>query len=194
MKMVRFLCFATLAASAPSLHGAGGSVDDESNARNKLPSAEEIAAARPTTPPPTPPPAGVPDSAPLIEHLKLLREFLDLPPGKLENIRKTIAVIEGMDESERARLRASLKRIQLDLENTGETIGDLASELTTAEKKAFKRYWLSLPPPRRKSIEGELASLSPSEQTEALRRHISLFTRREAHLLEAFRAKSAAEQ
>ena len=180
---ISMVFLATSSASAPTAEAA--------TPPPNLPTSEELAAARPKTPPPTPPPSETPDSAPLMEHLKLLSEFLELSPEKLENIRKTILVIEGLDEAERTRLRENLKRAQLDLENTGDKIGDLAAELSPPEVKTFKRYWLSLAPPQRKTIEVELAGLDKEGKAEALRQHITAFAKQEARWLKAFRSKSS---
>lgn len=155
-----------------------------------FPPFEEIAAARPTSPPPTPAPSEPPDSAPLMEHLKLLSEFLELPPEKLENIRKTILVIESLNEEERARLRKKLERVQLDLVNTGDQIGALTADLSPIESKTFKRYWLSLPEPKRTAIEAELTGLDSQKKTEKLREHIKAFSEREARLIETFQSPS----
>jgi tRNA isopentenyl-2-thiomethyl-A-37 hydroxylase MiaE len=154
-----------------------------------LPLPEEIIESKPTAPPPTPPPTQIPDSGPLLERLRLLNEFLDLSPKELENIRQTVVAIERMDEAERARLRKNLKRIQVDLESSGDKMSSIAAKLDDKQQPTFKRFWLSLRQSERTRFETELAKLNEKEKTEMIQERLAIFIEREQRLLKNLHSK-----
>lgn len=103
------------------------------------------------------------------EELRLLGQFLALPPDRLSRVRQTIERIERMSPEERERLRSELEAYRRLNPETRAAIRKRWDGVSHQDRALMRRYFFDLNPEERIRERERLAAMNPSERSAYLR-------------------------
>lgn len=98
------------------------------------------------------------------ERLKVIEQFIDMPPEKLAVIRQTLQRLEQMTPEEREEMKQRLKRFkELPPENRKRLVKDF-KKVPLAERSAIRRYWESIGPEAAMAEKRKMRSMTREER------------------------------
>lgn len=126
------------------------------------------------TNPPTPP-ANLPDSAALMEQLRMMEHLLQLTPEQLVRLRQALEIIERMSENDRIVMRQRLQHMRTVSQKSDSQLRWVAQQVPTQHRRSAAQFWLSLTDDARSELWNEWQSLPEAERQAAIMRTLADF-------------------